>query len=140
MRTLLVAALSLVLFTAAPARAQDDDPMATQGQFASFLVSALHWDWDGMTPADAIKLLTEHGVAPQGGWQADTPLTNGAMAQVFHIMYASFDTNYPSAQVPLSVAGAQVGYQEDVTGDFHRWRANLWRKENNRWNRYWEPW
>lgn len=137
MRKALSALVGLMLL-AAPAFAGEckncAESPATQGQLAHQLAWRLDLVGEGSTAADAIARLDGFGVAPRGGWMADQNLTNGVLDQVLHLVYGSWDTNFPDAAVTRCQLGSILEKEDEITAGFWHWRDNRWRWETDRWS------
>lgn len=138
MRKALSALLGLMLL-AAPAFADHHEEVgtntapATQGQLAHQLAWRLDLIGDGGSVADAVTRLNDYGVAPKGGWAADQNLTYGALDQVLHHVYGSWDTNFPDRVVTVSQLPEILESEDEVTVGFWKWHDNRWQWEQNRW-------
>lgn len=80
MKNLFLVFLVLLCFTAVLAFAEEKaEQQKTQGEFAVQLCKALGLE---VPAGDYIVQLEKRGIAPEGGWQADKPMSNTEMANI----------------------------------------------------------
>jgi hypothetical protein len=118
-----VLALALLLALAGPGFA--DHHIISQGEFAAELMNAM-WEWGTeWTPPDAVKFLTDHEVAPKGGWQPEAPLTRGVMMDVLNQVWGSYETSFPALQVSREEALGVLRSDRDQNRIYMQWKTNI---------------
>ncbi|HPR04479.1 MAG TPA: hypothetical protein PLP82_11270 [Deltaproteobacteria bacterium] len=87
-RVTFVLIILAALLLAGPASAQDEG--ATQGDVALYLSQMLALELpEGATAEDAINALTDMGIAPAGGWNANARADAGFIASLFSSVEAA---------------------------------------------------
>ena len=141
----LILAVALAAFLAVPSLADDPPPICTQEKFAQMLAHAINaWDFEpgpngkiqlGWSENDApiyvygIDFLTELGIAPEGGWKANEPLTQMVFEDVVEEIHVAYHASAPKRKMTVpEVLGLLMHFQiEDSMDAYRTWI--VWRHE-----------
>lgn len=142
----LILAVALAAFLAVPTLADDPPPICTQEKFAQMLAHAINsWDyapgpdgkiqlgWSDTNDAPiyvyGIDYLTELGIAPEGGWKANEPVTQAVLEDVVEEIHIGYHASAPKRKMSVpEVLGLLTHWQiDDCIHAYRTWV--VWRHE-----------